>query len=115
MLIQAMVEPHEAAQDGHARPPRQDLSVLTRIADAHWRDRVVVRGTVRSLRVVSQHDSPSLELVITDGTGALSVIFLGRRQIAGIGVGTEIEASAVIGVHQNRLAMLNPTYEICAR
>ena len=72
-------------------------------------------GTVRSLRVVSQHDSPSLELVITDGTGALSVIFLGRRQIAGIGVGTEIEASAVIGVHQNRLAMLNPTYEICAR
>ena len=50
-----------------------------------------------------------------DGSGALSVIFLGRRQIAGIGVGTEIEATAVIGVHQNRLAMLNPTYEIRAR
>ena len=43
------------------------------------------------------------------------MIFLGRRQIAGIGVGTEIDASAVIGVHQNRLAMLNPTYEIRAR
>jgi hypothetical protein len=112
-LLRSMIEPGaDAPAVGNGRAPRQDLSVITKIADARWRDRVVVEGQVRSLRIVSQHDSPTLELVITDGTGALSLIFLGRREVAGIDVGTHLEASAVIGIHQNRLAMLNPTYEL---
>ena len=112
-LLRSMIAPDaEAPAVPNGRAPRQDLSVTTKIADARWRDRVVVQGQVRSLRVVSQHDSPTLELVITDGSGALSLIFLGRREVAGIDVGTHLEASAVIGIYQNRLAMLNPVYEL---
>lgn len=35
-----------------------------------------------------------------------------RRGLAGIDVGTHLEVTAVIGIHQNRLAMLNPTDEL---
>jgi RecG-like helicase len=97
------------------RAPRHETTALTSLADARWRDRVRVGGRVSSLRVLSQHDSPTLELVITDGTGALSLVFLGRRDIAGITVGTHLEATATVGVFQNRLAMLNPTYELRPR
>lgn len=65
--------------------------------------------------MVSQHDSPTLELVVDDGTGALSIVFLGRRSIAGIDVGTRLTATATLGVFNGRLAMLNPTYELEAR
>ncbi|MEQ1785928.1 MAG: amino acid permease [Acidimicrobiales bacterium] len=95
--------------------PRRDLATLTPIVDARWRDQVRVAGEVRSLRVVSQHDSPTLELVVTDDSGALSIVFLGRREIAGIGVGTRLEASGTVGVFHNRLAMLNPSYELRPR
>ena len=98
---------------GHV--PRRDLSAITPIIEARWRDHVRVAGQVRSLRVVSQHDSPTLELVITDDSGALSVVFLGRREIAGIDVGSRLEASGTVGVFHNRLAMLNPSYKLLVR
>jgi amino acid transporter len=105
--------------DGRGRPgdaasepaPRRD-GAITRIADVRWRDHVTIRGEVRSLRVVSQHDSPTLELVVDDGTGALSIVFLGRRSIAGIEVGTRLSATATLGAFKGRLAMLNPTYAL---
>jgi hypothetical protein len=98
--------------DTEAPTPRRTAGTVTRIADVRWRDHVTVRGEVRSLRVVSQHDSPTLELVLDDGSGAVSLVFLGRRSIAGIEVGTRLRATATLGVFKNRLAMLNPTYEL---
>lgn len=94
------------------RAPLDAAGSITRIADVRWRDHVTIRGEVRSLRVVSQHDSPTMEVVLDDGSGALSLVFLGRRSIAGIHVGTRLRATATLGVFNNRLAMLNPTYEL---
>jgi hypothetical protein len=82
------------------------------IIDARWRRRVTVGGRVRSVRVAPLHDSPTLELVLVDATGAISLVFLGRREIAGIGVGTVMTAEGVVGIHQARLAILNPTYRL---
>ncbi len=98
-----------------AQVPRHDVSVLTPIISARWRDHVRVEGEVRTLRVLSQHDSPVLEVVITDGTGEISIVFLGRRKIAGIEVGSRLSARAVIGVFHGHLAMLNPHYELGVR
>ncbi len=101
------------ARDGDAIPaPRRKLDAVSPIIEARWRDQVRVAGEVRSVRIVSQHDSPTLELVLVDATGALSIVFLGRRQIAGVDVGTHLEASGTVGVFRNRLAMLNPTYKL---
>ena len=76
---------------------------------------VRISGEVRSVRVRSQHDSPQLELVVADATGSISLVFLGRRQIAGLHVGSRVAATATVGVFQNRLAMLNPSYELLSR
>lgn len=84
----------------------------TAILDAHWRERVTVVGRVRSLRVAPQHDAPTLELVLVDDTGAISVVFLGRRALAGVEVGSRMVVEGTVGVHKARLALLNPTYRL---
>ncbi|MGQ0833234.1 MAG: amino acid permease [Microthrixaceae bacterium] len=84
----------------------------TRIIDAHWRDRVVLAGRVRSIRVAPLHDAPTLELIVVDETGAISVVFLGRRSLAGVEIGTKLVLEGTVGIHKSRLAVLNPTYRI---
>jgi amino acid transporter len=84
----------------------------TPIRDARWRSQVTVAGRVRSLRVAPQHDAPTLELVLVDGSGGISVVFLGRRDIAGIDVGTRMLVEGTVGVHKGRLALLNPSYQL---
>ena len=39
---------------------------------------------------------------------------LGRREVAGLGVGSKVEVVGTVGVHQNRLAILNPTYQLAS-
>jgi amino acid transporter len=98
-----------ADEPDRQRPP---AGALIPIADARWRDNITVRGRVRSLRVAPQHDSPTLELVLEDESGGLSLVFLGRRAVAGIGSGTRLEATGAVGLHKARLAILNPRYRI---
>jgi amino acid transporter len=82
------------------------------ISELRYRDRARIGGRVRSLRVAPQHDVPLLELVLDDGTAAISVVFLGRRGLAGVEVGTRLVVEGTVGLHHNRLAMLNPAYEL---
>jgi hypothetical protein len=84
----------------------------TPIGQAGWRERVVVAGRVRSVRVAPLHDAPTLELILVDSTASISVVFLGRRSIAGVGVGTRMAVEGTVGVHKNRLAILNPSYQL---
>jgi hypothetical protein len=82
------------------------------IAEARWRERVQVAGKVRSVRVAPQHDAPTVELILVDGTASISIVFLGRRSIAGIGVGTRMAVAGTVGIHKTRLAILNPSYQL---
>ncbi|HEX5367485.1 MAG TPA: amino acid permease [Acidimicrobiales bacterium] len=94
------------------RPPRQDVGSVTPIGDVRWRDRVRIRGTVRSIRVASRRDVPTLECVVDDGSGTLLAVFLGRRELAGVKVGSRLELTGTVGIYKNRLAVLNPTYAL---
>jgi amino acid transporter len=100
-----------AADETRVRPP---VGTLVAIADVRWRDRITVRGRVRAMRVAPQHDSPTLEMVLQDDTASMSIVFLGRRSLAGIAIGTQLEASGTVGLHKARLAILNPQYRILA-
>ena len=93
------------------RSPVRDGGLVP-IAAVGWRDRVTVQGRVRALRVAPQHDAPTLELVLEDASASLSVVFLGRRKIAGVKVGTHLEATGTVGLHRGRLAILNPQYRL---
>ena len=74
--------------------------------------RVKVAGRVRSIRVAPLHDAPDPRAVLVDGSASISVLFLGRRSIAGVGVGTKMAVEGTVGIHQTRLAILNPSYQL---
>lgn len=82
------------------------------IADCRWRHHVKVVGRVRSLRVAPWADVPTLECTVVDGTGGITVVFLGRREVPGIGLGTQILVEGMAGAHHGKLAVLNPDYQL---
>jgi Amino acid permease len=98
--------------DGGDGPAPYDVPGTTPVAEVRYRDRVRIAGRVRSLRVAPQHDAPLLELILDDGSAAISVVFLGRRGLAGVGVGSHMVVEGTVGLHRNRLALLNPAYEL---
>jgi amino acid transporter len=84
------------------------------IADVECRHRVQVTGTVSALRVQPVSGTCNLECTLLDHTGGISVLFLGRRTIAGIDIGTKMTVEGMVVEHHGRLAILNPVYEISA-
>jgi hypothetical protein len=84
------------------------------IADVEWRHRVRVTGTVSALRVQPVSGTCNLECTLVDHTGGISVLFLGRRTIPGIEIGTTLTVEGMVVDHHGRLAILNPVYEISA-
>jgi len=85
---------------------------FTPIIEAEWRNRVRLAGRVRSLRVAPEGDAPTLQIVLVDATGSILIVFLGRREVAGIDVGSRLQIEGTVSVHRARLAILNPTYTL---
>ena len=90
-------------------------SDIVPIGDVRFRQHVRVEGRVRSLRVQPRAEVPTLECVLVDNTGALSIVFLGRRAVAGIEVGARLRVEGTAGESRGRLAVLNPVYELVGR
>jgi amino acid transporter len=86
----------------------------TPIANVRYRKRLRIAGTVRSLRVQPSGGVPTLECVVADATGSMSIVFLGRREVAGFEIGRRLIAEGMVGSHAGRLAILNPEYELLA-
>ena len=84
----------------------------TPIADLQFRQRTRVAGKVYALRVQPWSGVAALELTLVDDTGAVSIVFFGRRQIPGVTSGTKLVVEGVVGEHRGKMAMLNPAYEI---
>ena len=102
-------EQQERTQDV---PAYETVEGTQPIGTVQWRQRVCVAGRVRSLRVQPWAGVATLEAVLVDGTGGVSVVFLGRRQIAGIRPGAQLVIDGMVGAHAGRLAILNPDYRL---
>nr|WP_216653464.1 OB-fold nucleic acid binding domain-containing protein [Nocardioides sp. zg-DK7169] len=85
---------------------------LDTIAEAPDREPVRLRGTLRTVTLRPRGGVPALEAELVDGTGALTIVWLGRRRIAGIRPGTTIQVQARIGVQEGVRIMYNPRYEL---
>ena len=85
---------------------------VTAIGEVEWRQAVHVTGRVRSMRVRPRADVPTLECILDDGSGGLSIVFLGRREVPGIRLGTTLTVKGRVGIHHGRLAIMNPDYEL---
>jgi len=106
-----------------ARTPRPEAAVAlpldapapiagtTPLGEVRHRQRTQVAGRVRNVRVQPWAGVPTFECTLVDATGALTIVFLGRRGLAGVEPGVKLIAEGAIGNYQGRLAMLNPRYE----
>ena len=79
---------------------------------ARDRDRVELQGTLRTVTLRPRGGVPALEAELYDGSGAITVIWLGRRRIAGIKPGRRIRVLGRIGNQEGLRVMYNPRYEL---
>ena len=76
------------------------------------RSRVTVLGTVKSVTLRPRAGVPALEVEVYDGSASVFIVWLGRRQIAGIRAGVTLSASGRVGLLSGRRTMFNPAYTI---
>ena len=102
------------SSDQHARDMRKTYAEdgLDRIGEAPDRERVRLRGTLRTVTLRPRGGVPALEAELYDGTGTITVVWLGRRRISGIAPGRSIEIQGRIGQHDGQRIMYNPRYEL---
>ena len=82
------------------------------IGKISWRKRAHVTGRVTAIRPAAMDAAPTLEVEIWDETGGVTLQFLGRREIAGLEVGSTMIAEGMVGEQNGALTILNPFYEI---
>lgn len=66
---------------------------------------------VRRITVRPVGGFETLGLTLSDGTGEVSVRWMGRRSIDGLVLGSKLQVDGVLGRERGELVMVNPTFE----
>jgi hypothetical protein len=75
---------------------------------------VCVAGQLRAVVLRPRAGVPSLEAELYDGTGSVTLIWLGRRRILGIDPGRALVARGRLTKQDGRPTIYNPSYELRA-
>ncbi|MGH3413914.1 MAG: OB-fold nucleic acid binding domain-containing protein [Marmoricola sp.] len=104
-----------------ANPDREEARELRRdsersgcvpVEEAASREMVTLQGTLRTVTLRPRGGVPALEAELYDGTGTITLLWLGRRRIAGIQPGSRIQVTGRIGDHGGERIMYNPRYDL---
>jgi len=85
-----------------------------RIAEAPPRSRVKLAGVVRRITVRPLEGHESLEAILSDGTGEVTVVWMGRRAIRGLSLGTRLVVDGLLAEQRSGKRMVNPSFEFAA-
>ena len=99
----------QEAEGAHAEASR---SGNVSIAEAPDRCVVTVTGTLKTVTLRPRGGVPALEAELYDGTGMITLLWLGRRRIVGIHPGRSLSVTGRIGVHSGVRTMYNPRYSL---
>jgi hypothetical protein len=80
---------------------------LAQIGD---RERAKVRGVLHTVTLQPRAGVPALEAELYDGSDVLTLIWLGRRRIAGVDCGRGLVATGRVTTVDGRRVMYNPDY-----
>lgn len=75
---------------------------------------VCVAGTLRAVVLRPLAGVPTLEAELYDGTGTVTLVWLGRRRIAGIDPGRSLVARGRLTKRDGKVTLFNPSYELKA-
>lgn len=79
------------------------------------RSRASVSGVIRSVVLRPREGVPALEAELYDGSGTLDLVWLGRREIAGIAPGRRLRIEGLVCQVDGRRTVFNPKYELRPR
>ena len=82
------------------------------IADAPEREQVIVNGVLRTVTLRPRGGVPALEAELDDGSGVITLVWLGRRRISGVDPGRSVTVAGCIGRQGGVPIMFNPRYEL---
>lgn len=109
--VAAVLAPkHSAPTD--VEPVSHYTEDITSIGAIQWRKRARVQGRVTSIKTAPRGAAPTLQVEIWDESGGVSLQFLGRREIAGLEVGSQMRAEGMVGEEEGSMIILNPSYEL---
>lgn len=73
---------------------------------------VSVSGRLRTVVYTPRTNLPTLEADLYDGSGVVTLVWLGRRHIAGIEPGRQLRARGRLAIRDDRKVIYNPHYEL---
>ena len=73
---------------------------------------VCVAGTVKAVVLRPRAGVPTLEAELWDGTGDVTLVWLGRRRIRGVDPGRTLVARGRMTSHDGRPVIYNPAYDL---
>src|SRR6195952_1510878 len=100
-----------AQEEHHLRKEYAESGTVS-IAAAVDREKVKLRGALRTVTLRPRAGVPALEAELNDGSGVITIVWLGRRRIAGIQPGRALEVEGRIGAHDGQRIMYNPKYDL---
>lgn len=110
-LADRFVRPASEIEDEELQADSERVGA-TPICDLPNRERADVCGVVRSVTLRPRADVPALVVEIYDGSRPLHLVWLGRREIAGIVPGVQLRAQGRVSYYRGIPTMFNPFYEI---
>ncbi|HLV57674.1 MAG TPA: OB-fold nucleic acid binding domain-containing protein [Natronosporangium sp.] len=73
---------------------------------------VTLAGRLRTVTYSPRTQQPALEAELYDGTGSVTLVWLGRRSIVGIEPGRRITVRGRVAERDGQLVIFNPYYEL---
>jgi hypothetical protein len=82
------------------------------ISECPLRTPARIGGEVIRVRMAPRAGVPTVEIVVSDGTGDAAALFTGRRTIAGLEHGRAVIFEGVARLERGRPTMVNPAYTL---
>ena len=97
-----------------AQALQQDTAAAgaTPVVACHNREVVTVYGVLRTVTLRPRGGAPTLEAQLYDGSGAIELVWLGRRRIAGIEPGRQLVVRGRLTIEGGQRTVFNPDYEL---
>ena len=109
--ISRLVAPQDEVHAEHEHERAVELGG-TPVTQLPSRRPATVCGTLRAVTLRPRAGVPALVAELYDGTGSLSVVWLGRRQIRGIEPGRRIRVQGLVSQIEGAPVIYNPRYEL---
>ncbi|MCA0335803.1 MAG: OB-fold nucleic acid binding domain-containing protein [Actinobacteria bacterium] len=94
---------------------RQTLEQLPLTEELHDRQVAQVCGVIRSVTMPARTSVPVLQADVFDGSTAVTLVWIGRRRIAGIEPGALISAHGRVAMRPEGPTIFNPPYTLLPR